>query len=211
MQGSRTCRRRRVKCDEQHPRCKRCCKAGYECEGYVREHRFVDENPRIERKQARGKDARDRNQETTDTNSLCPTPSSNSTQTDLNTGTRNPNSKFQTSTNLSLGPTLSVVAFEDNILTTFLLANLFSGYTQRKPWLLNHFLDTSSPTVLASTRALSTAYFGRMHRLPLFVSWGSELYVAALRHLNTDLMKIAKYPEVKVLKSARIVRVHRLL
>lgn len=32
--GCRTCKRRRLKCDEQKPRCDRCLKSGWECEGY---------------------------------------------------------------------------------------------------------------------------------------------------------------------------------
>ncbi|KIW99350.1 uncharacterized protein Z518_11338 [Rhinocladiella mackenziei CBS 650.93] len=33
--GCVTCRRRRVKCDETHPKCRRCAKAGRVCEGYT--------------------------------------------------------------------------------------------------------------------------------------------------------------------------------
>jgi len=41
--GCHTCRRRRVKCDEARPACQRCLKGNFECEGYVRDLKFVDE------------------------------------------------------------------------------------------------------------------------------------------------------------------------
>lgn len=41
--GCRTCRRRRVKCDEKVPGCDRCGNAGYDCEGYTQDFRFVNE------------------------------------------------------------------------------------------------------------------------------------------------------------------------
>jgi hypothetical protein len=44
-----TCKRRKVKCDETHPRCTRCSVAGIECTGFAPRLRFVDENPRIRR------------------------------------------------------------------------------------------------------------------------------------------------------------------
>ncbi|KAF2462353.1 hypothetical protein BDY21DRAFT_418252 [Lineolata rhizophorae] len=39
--GCHTCRKRRVKCDETKPTCKRCEKSGYWCAGYERELQFV--------------------------------------------------------------------------------------------------------------------------------------------------------------------------
>jgi hypothetical protein len=41
--GCRNCRRRKVKCDEKHPVCSRCLKSNQICEGYIRDHRFVDD------------------------------------------------------------------------------------------------------------------------------------------------------------------------
>ncbi|KAF4964738.1 hypothetical protein FSARC_7337 [Fusarium sarcochroum] len=42
----RTCKRRRVKCDQSKPHCQRCDKAGLNCEGYVTHSEFVDESSR---------------------------------------------------------------------------------------------------------------------------------------------------------------------
>ncbi|CEI61936.1 hypothetical protein FVEN_g2983 [Fusarium venenatum] len=43
----RTCKRRRVKCDNGKPHCQRCEKAGLNCEGYVTYEEFVDETKRF--------------------------------------------------------------------------------------------------------------------------------------------------------------------
>ncbi|KAG8672502.1 hypothetical protein FPOAC1_005778 [Fusarium poae] len=43
----RTCKRRRVKCDNGKPHCQRCDKAGLNCEGYVIYEEFVDETKRF--------------------------------------------------------------------------------------------------------------------------------------------------------------------
>ncbi|KAJ5810375.1 uncharacterized protein N7503_002593, partial [Penicillium pulvis] len=47
--GCGSCKRRKVKCDENRPCCIRCCKAGIECTGFTPRLRFVDETPRIRR------------------------------------------------------------------------------------------------------------------------------------------------------------------
>ena len=47
--GCGSCKKRKVKCDETHPRCTRCCKAGVECTGFAPRLRFVDETLRVRR------------------------------------------------------------------------------------------------------------------------------------------------------------------
>lgn len=44
--GCLTCIRRKVKCDQRHPYCDRCFRAGFRCAGYE-EIRFIDEEPKI--------------------------------------------------------------------------------------------------------------------------------------------------------------------
>ncbi|KAF5020305.1 hypothetical protein F66182_7681 [Fusarium sp. NRRL 66182] len=46
----KTCKRRRVKCDQRKPHCQRCYKAGLRCEGYLVFGQFVDETPRFNHK-----------------------------------------------------------------------------------------------------------------------------------------------------------------
>ncbi|KAL2072577.1 hypothetical protein VTL71DRAFT_11920 [Oculimacula yallundae] len=39
--GCTTCRKRRIKCDEEHPTCLRCRKSGLECDGPIKEATFI--------------------------------------------------------------------------------------------------------------------------------------------------------------------------
>lgn len=45
--GCISCKSRRVKCDEVHPNCQRCQKAGITCKGY-NQLKYIDERPRLE-------------------------------------------------------------------------------------------------------------------------------------------------------------------
>lgn len=47
--GCISCKARRVKCDETHPICQRCQKAGIECKGYASPIEFIDETSRVKR------------------------------------------------------------------------------------------------------------------------------------------------------------------
>jgi hypothetical protein len=46
--GCITCKARRVKCDETHPTCQRCQKAGINCKGFASGLEIIDETVRIE-------------------------------------------------------------------------------------------------------------------------------------------------------------------
>lgn len=43
--GCKTCKKRRIKCDEQKPECGRCLRAGYKCAGYARDLEFRISTP----------------------------------------------------------------------------------------------------------------------------------------------------------------------
>jgi hypothetical protein len=103
--GCRTCRRRRVKCDERPPTCERCEKGGMECEGYAREHRFVDEVARTVRHVQR---ALVKQKSTSRSTSRDLIPSSSESQ--------------------SLPPEMSVIGFQENTFISFLLSNLFGAW-----------------------------------------------------------------------------------
>jgi hypothetical protein len=173
-----------VKCDETHPICERCERTNRKCEGYTREHRFVDENARTER-HAKKKVAKQESSKS---------PKSGSpTSTDVVT-VRSSTSDLNVSRNLGLS------GFEDNIHISFLLANLFSGIPFN-PWLKLHAEDPASCAQM-SIRALGAVYFGRMHHLEETTDRGSVLYGKALVNLNRDLEDSDKAWSMSVLKSA---------
>lgn len=185
--GCRTCRRRKVKCDERKPGCERCERTNRECEGYVREHRFVNENARTE-KQVMKK-----------TNTSSDAPASHevvSYSSEAKSG--------------SIGTSLGVRAFEDNIFVSFLLSNLFTGIPVRTPWLHLHAEDASSKTAQLSVRALSTTFFGRIHHQKDITVRGYDLYGRALLSLNQDLQDPRKGWSMSVMKSAMALELYEV-
>ncbi|KUJ21260.1 uncharacterized protein LY89DRAFT_715501 [Mollisia scopiformis] len=48
--GCQTCRKRKIKCDETHPKCTRCKKSGLLCLGYKSRLKFMDEGPKLQKK-----------------------------------------------------------------------------------------------------------------------------------------------------------------
>lgn len=176
--GCRNCRRRKVKCDEQHPACQRCKKGNRECEGYVRDHRFVDETTRTE-KHAR----MDRK--------TPPSPTSHSPP---------PNAETISPSPIVCSPwTLNLSAFEDDVRISFLLT--YFGAHNFIPWLKSHAKD---PSVCAQTsiRALSAAYFEKIHVVHMAARQSSRLYGKALVTLNHELQDEKRSLSKSVLVSA---------
>jgi hypothetical protein len=179
--GCRVCRRRRVKCDERHPACKRCQDAGIECEGYVRDHRFVDEVARTVRhaQKASSKSkshARDR--------------TSPKTQ--------------------GIKPEMSLVGVQDNITISFLLSNILSGMA-RSSWMEDVAEDTKSATSQNSILALSKVYFGRINKRQDVMRQGVVLYGQALRSLRRDLQDEEKAWSLSVLTSSMTLQLYELI
>ncbi|KFY84556.1 hypothetical protein V500_09201 [Pseudogymnoascus sp. VKM F-4518 (FW-2643)] len=156
--GCRTCRRRKVKCDERRPTCDRCQQSKRDCDGYIIEHRFVDENARTERhaqKKLLLKAAE---------------PKSQSRQ-DLVISFRSESSP---------GSNLGLQAFEDKIYVSFLLSNLFLGIPATTPWPGLNTDNNAASSVIPCVRALATMYFGRVHHQNYITVRGQELYSKAL-------------------------------
>lgn len=185
--GCRTCVRRRVKCDKRRPTCERCEKGNFECGGYVREHRFVDEVARTVRhaqKASKGKSL-------SASSSRDVAPFSSKSQ--------------------SLSPDMTLRGVQDNVTISFLLSNLFSGMpTVSKPWMQGQAEDTTSLTAQNSILALSRVYFGRMHQQQDIISQGFELYGQALKNLNSDLQEEEKAWSLSVLTSAMTLQLYEV-
>ena len=178
--GCRTCRRRRVKCDERHPTCGRCEKGSLECEGYAWEHRFVDEVARTARHVQRALEKQKSTSRSTSRNLI---PVSSESQ--------------------SLPPEMSLISFQDNTFISFLLSNLFAGIVVAStPWMRVQAENTQSLTAQNSILALSKVYFGRMHRRQDIVGQSFATYGDALKNLNRDLQDEEKAWSLSVLTSA---------
>lgn len=192
--GCRTCRRRRVKCDERHPACERCEKGRRECEGYARDHRFVDENARTERHAKRTAASKKSNSP-----SPSPPPESPTSKEIIEP----PN--LATPVERSLG----LSGFEQNIHISFLLENFLTGLPNPSPWLKIHAQDPS-PSSQMSIRALGAVYFGKAHRLNGTTAHSLELYSKALVNLNHDLRDSEHASSISVLKSAMTLELYEV-
>lgn len=187
-QGCRTCRRRKVKCDERHPSCKRCDQLHLDCEGYFRDYRFVDEVTRTLRHADKA-------------NSVSKSPLQ-----DLAATTCTPEASLIALPEVPhLPPSLSLLAFEQDIFTSFLYSRLLGGLDKSPSWmdLARMYAEGAQLTTAKhSFKALSTLYFGRMNRQPEIIARAFAPYGAALRNLNKDLQDPSKATSLSVVISA---------
>ncbi|CAG8936161.1 unnamed protein product [Penicillium salamii] len=175
--GCRTCRRRKVKCDEGRPLCDRCHKAGFECGGYVEFVQFIDETSRLKSKILR----------------RAPSPSVTSrplyrSQSPLE-HVINFDFSFSSYFPLTVNPSWN----ENEIMTTHLLRGIFDwdgdSTSPHATWdsiLLSQDNETELST--ASIRALSTVYFGKMNKQPRLMREGAKKYADALKMLQIKLL-----------------------
>ena len=111
--GCGLCKRRKVKCDETHPKCLRCYKAGIECTGFAPRLKFVDEESRIRRRSIKAGQ---------NPSHECPIESRSSQSASHS-------SRFHRSwlpnSAPTLGNPLSLAAFKDDITLSYLLSKFF--------------------------------------------------------------------------------------
>jgi len=194
----------------------KCEKANVACEGYVREHRFVDEAAKIAKHGRKVKAGG--------------TPVNNVSTFISRLSTESPSLSLSAAVIKYLDPTLpdktqpSEVDFQlpdgiqnygwdlrvgrqlqmkvdENAHIAFLLANLFSGFPSIF-WLYEQATDYTSTSALPSVRALAATYFGRRHHSTEAIRKGIQLYGQALKGLNEDLLSNDRADSVVVLRSA---------
>ncbi|KAJ5489412.1 hypothetical protein N7539_004302 [Penicillium diatomitis] len=158
--GCKTCRRRRVKCDETKPTCTRCQKAGYKCDGYVQFAEFIDVTAQVSHKR----------QSKRDSTSATSTPCSPSAGRSLSAGGWKLTSSSQSSViglpvvSISVNPPWD----EQSHFTSHLVNKLFtwhenSSSRQSAAWidvLLQGPHDEASLS-FSSVNALATAYIAK--------------------------------------------------
>lgn len=188
--GCRTCRTRKVKCDERRPACERCQRANRNCEGYVAENRFVDENSRTER-HAKRKSLPQAYQ-----------PKAPSGQ----------NLVVSFISKSGPGLDLGLRAFEDNIYVSYMLSNLFLGIPITTPLWPHHpqAEDSASVSGTISLHALATMYFGRVHHQNFITVRGQALYGQALLSLNRDLQDTQGGLSLSVVISAMVLELYEV-
>ncbi|KAF2497988.1 hypothetical protein BU16DRAFT_616539 [Lophium mytilinum] len=174
--GCKTCRRRRVKCDESKPVCTRCQNSGFPCEGYPKDLTFVDEGSRFATPASSKAGSRTREKSSGDVTSISPKDS------------QTPNVQLA----ISKQPTLS--PFQDEICLAYLTRTLF-GNNQNSP-LTSHVWDSavastdSAKLGYTAVSSLATTYFGRMHGSnEELLCQGRRLYGQAVHRLALEICK----------------------
>ncbi|KAF8855638.1 hypothetical protein BDZ45DRAFT_692411 [Acephala macrosclerotiorum] len=182
--GCNTCLRRRVKCDERRPACERCQKSGYECKGYVRQHRFVDEVPRT----------------------IC-----HKKNTTVVIPSRSNADLVHTPKGSTIPPDLGLAAFKNDICEAYLISNFPVDIARPISWMRIRAPDMTSLAATYSTRALCTAFFGRRHRQGNMLNQAILDYGRALRYLNDDLHNLKMASSLSILSIVTLLTVYEFI
>ena len=86
---------------------------------------------------------------------------------------------------------LNLSAFQEGICRSFLFHRLCSGenFSKAISWWLNPAprAEIQSRTLVSASKAMTAAFFGRIHNQPHIVREGTVFYTEALRNLQSDL------------------------
>ncbi|KAJ5297888.1 hypothetical protein N7508_008137 [Penicillium antarcticum] len=171
--GCRTCRRRKVKCDEGQPLCQRCKTAGIQCDGYVQFSEFIDERNRLVKRGT----------------IKLPSPSSSTTIS-------NHNSPFSEKASEHIQPlnfTTNLPWNEDDLLNTHLINRIFTWHEDpaspyAASWISALFKQNKKRNLSnASMRALATVYFAKVNKQSQLMRRGASVYSQALSMLRSQL------------------------
>ncbi|CAK7231333.1 hypothetical protein SCUCBS95973_007875 [Sporothrix curviconia] len=178
--GCRTCRLRRVKCDERQPHCQRCHKAGLPCSGYTQHGQFVDETARFRvRTPPPAREERENRQ--------------------LATAPTAPTALTAPTAPARIPPTLQ--PDDDFVVHTHLVSRLLPGVSgPAAPDILSamgNIVRTPQPIHKDAIHALAAVYFGKVHRDTRIFDTGVRAYVRALQQLRTALASPAAVLETE--------------
>ncbi|KAK5231757.1 hypothetical protein LTR47_007160 [Exophiala xenobiotica] len=175
--GCHTCLKRRIKCDESRPTCKRCEKAGYVCLGYdrkleIRFHTFEGSesagNPAVSAKTTKH------------------TPLSTTTVQQQNLVFRSNQGR---PTPAAVPQELSLVAFRDDVQFSYLFDNfVWSSYGS--PWLQMAAAGRLDALSLEACRAFSLSIFGKHHHQRDIEVSGAMHYEHTVRALSSRLSHV---------------------
>ncbi|PQE31940.1 C6 finger domain-containing protein [Rutstroemia sp. NJR-2017a WRK4] len=175
--GCRTCKTRRLKCDEQEPACRRCQKANLTCPGY--ESIFVDETARVKQSAQQSE--------------FMIVPSRKQRYHSHKIQSSHASTKYG-----DPNATLPLVAFKDKIVVAFLATRMFEARSPFRACSSNNH-DLLGQMVMCTDRwwvckliqsrqeslhALALMYFGRANHLKGVETDASKQYGQALQKLR---------------------------
>ncbi|KAI1047117.1 hypothetical protein LB505_010096, partial [Fusarium chuoi] len=158
--GCLTCRKRRVKCDEQRPTCKRCNKGFHPCQ-YDDDLVFVN-HLHDAAKAVRPQDAK----------------------------LQSPNFLTQREDFKQMPVTIDLHGFKNEVVISFFVKNLFilvKSPLEDGSSILNLFSSEADSTAGMSGLCVAEAFFSTMHCIPEMRVYASALYGKAIQKLKVDL------------------------
>ena len=91
----------------------------------------------------------------------------------------------------SVTGSLNLSAFQEDICRAFIFHKLSAGpeYTKAMSWWLSPTpkVEVQSRTLVSASKAMSAAFFGRVHQQTSIITEGELMYGEALRNLSKDL------------------------
>ena len=174
--GCRACVRRKVKCDETRPSCKRCVKAGTQCPGFPQDlFKFVDETQDVSQRHApprRGREA--------------PKAAESSVTILVESEKATPQ--------MLIADELGLCGPRENVYICYLLERFFSlsaryqDLNGHREWISICLTESSQlPTASIAIRCLAAGFFGRRHHQESITAFAGQGYGQALRSLH-DLL-----------------------
>lgn len=196
--GYISCKVRRVKCDEVHPNCQRCQKAGIDCKGYD-PLKWIDERPRVEQALATARAQEE------DHSALQKSSHSNSMY-----HTSRPKKLQRHMLPQSIPVQIAPLGFKHSMLMSFLVSKLYEdrplcsgrGFTVgNRSWIE----ETPSKSNNA-LNALAAIIFGQVHYSLRIIEEGRHSYGKAISDLRLNLLDSSKIKSFETIAS-----VHRSL
>ncbi|KAH7037661.1 uncharacterized protein B0I36DRAFT_69394 [Microdochium trichocladiopsis] len=193
--GCQRCRRRKVKCDQSKPACRRCEKLGVPCSGYrdLLEAQFIDESPRVVRKAtARAGPPDQAPMDVGCSKAITPGPESAASDHASTAVRLQIEDWFRLFPNSEAGLRYPSLGGPMNVLC----ANFFlAHYAPTAPvlsdhsydWLIQAYWDTGNDLVRLATDAVSFAALSNKFFAPDMKPRSRQLYGQALARLNTML------------------------
>ncbi|KAJ5740844.1 hypothetical protein N7493_000716 [Penicillium malachiteum] len=200
--GCKTCRKRRVKCDEGKPTCQRCHKAGKTCEGYVQFAEFHDVTDRVARKTSPGSQS----------SSLVSSSASIIFVDDA--GTAQGDFIEEPFLPLRINPAFDEqLVFEKNLVDRLFSwhENPHSPHSAGWIMVLLGVKEEDSVLNFSSFRALATAFFGKMRGAPILMAKSKKYYSRALVVLQTQLQDPEGVFEDEVLLGIVCMSIYELI
>ncbi|KAJ5439346.1 uncharacterized protein N7458_010344 [Penicillium daleae] len=190
--GCMTCRKRKVKCDEQEPECARCVKRGVKCPGYEKTRIFVH-HPSARRETARVIVPITESQYQVEYQS----PYQAHIQNQYPAQCQDPARAFVMPSNVTSGPVA-----REQVFSSF--TNVFFSHTEEISslnlwqYLIYNFATLPNKTNMLerAISAVSCLYMGKMNNDDHMYNYGLDLYGTAIRSVKNNIYRNAWNAEI---------------